>query len=139
MRKCLVTGASGLLGREVSSRLAGAYDVVRQAFAHAGPGMVTLDLRNAAELWEYVDEELRPDVVVHCAAYRDPDFCEQHPQEMRRLNVDPVRELCEMLRPDCRLVFVSSDYVFDGEHPPYREDSLRDPAGNPNWRRRTRS
>ncbi len=124
--KCLVTGAAGNLGREVVARLAGAYDVIGLGHQQGGLELLRADLRDPVAL-RGVLASVGPDVVVHCAAYRDPDFCEEQPEETRRLNVAPVRVMAEALPPAARLVFISSDYVFDGEHPPYREESPRGP------------
>jgi len=77
---------------------------------------------------EFFLRDLRPDVVVHCAAYRDPDFCEQHPAEASRLNLNPVARMAELLPPSVPLHFISSDYVFDGKAAPYAEDDVRRPV-----------
>ena len=126
MRKCLVTGASGFLGREVVARLSRGWEVVGLSLHHGGAGLRRVDLRQPEALRDVL-ADVRPDLVVHCAAYRDPDFCERDPEETRRLNVQPARVLCESLPAAARLVFISSDYVFDGDHPPYFEDSPRRP------------
>lgn len=121
MTTCLLLGASGALGRAVAGELASDYRLVLTSHTRKGPGFQPLDLREPGEVRAMV-ERARPDVVVLTAAYREPDFCEDHPGEARRLNVAPVQVLAEILPPDTRLVFISSDYVFDGTHPPYRED-----------------
>ena len=126
METCLITGASGLLGREVAAALAADYRVIPAGFSQAGPGQVRVDLRDPEALRAALEEQA-PDVVVHCAAYREPDFCEQEPEETRRLNVDPVRVMCDTLPAGVPLVLVSTDYVFDGETPPYREDDPVNP------------
>jgi dTDP-4-dehydrorhamnose reductase len=80
--------------------------------------------------------EVRPDAVVHLAAYRDPEFCEEHPAEADALNVQPTRLFCEALPEEVPLVFVSSDYVFDGLNPPYTES---DPVAPVNVYGRTKA
>jgi dTDP-4-dehydrorhamnose reductase len=68
-------------------------------------------------------ERTRPDSVIHAAAEPRPDFCQQHPQESRKINVDAgvsLAGLCHDAGISC--VFVSSDLVFDGASPPYSEE-----------------
>jgi dTDP-4-dehydrorhamnose reductase len=80
-----------------------------------------VDLRDPKAI-ENTVESVRPDIIVHCAAYADPDFCETRPDETRRLNVDPLHVFRKALHDRGRLVLISTDYVFDGEHAPYSED-----------------
>jgi dTDP-4-dehydrorhamnose reductase len=68
-----------------------------------------------------------PGAVVHLAAHPDPDFCEDHPEEARRLNLGSVQTLAATVPAGTYLLFVSSDYVFDGRLPPYAEDAPRSP------------
>lgn len=128
MKKCLVTGASGFLGGAVVSRLSDSgWHVVGTAHRRGAPEMRVADLRDEQAVSRLV-EEIRPDAVVHCAAARDPDACERDPGEARRLNVSPADFLVRALDPRVPLVFISSDYVFDGERPPYRETDDRAPV-----------
>ena len=123
----LVTGASGLLGRSLRVRLEGLGNVVGTGFSHAAEQLLPIDLRDAEALNGLL-KEARPDVVVHAAAYRDPDFCEDHPEEAFRLNVAPVQQFCELLPESVPLLFISSDYVFEGVAAPYREEDERHPV-----------
>ncbi len=123
----LVTGASGLLGSSLRTRLDDMGAVVATGFSNATTGLLPADLRDAEALKGLV-EEVKPDVVVHSAAYRDPDFCEEHPEEAFRLNVAPVEQFCELLPESMPLLFISSDYVFEGVAPPYREEDERHPV-----------
>ncbi|MDZ4199369.1 MAG: SDR family oxidoreductase [Kiritimatiellia bacterium] len=124
--KTLVTGATGFLGRAVARRLRRDGDVIELGLSGARSRQLVCDLRDA-QAWADLLKRERPDRVVNCAAYRDPDFCETNPGEARRLNVDPVRVLAETLPPEALLMQISSDYVFDGETPPYSEADSRRP------------
>jgi len=125
-KRCLVLGGSGFLGRETVPVLRRDFDVTATAMHHAAPGMLTVDMRDPVEL-EKVIRSTEPEVVVVLAAYREPDFCEADPEEARRLNTKPCETLNRILPPECPLLFVSTDYVFDGNAPPYTESSRQNP------------
>jgi dTDP-4-dehydrorhamnose reductase len=120
--RMLITGASGLLGQEMCSHFKEKVTLVRQGFAHGHSQDLACDLREPRDTRILV-EEARPDLVVHCAAYREPDYCEEHQQDARALNVGAVESLLHALPAAARFVLISTDYVFDGEHPPYGETS----------------
>jgi dTDP-4-dehydrorhamnose reductase len=126
-RRILVTGASGLLGRSLAKCLEDQGTVTGVGHSNPTGSLVSADLREA-DVLESLLMDSRPDVVVHSAAYRDPDFCEAHPEEARRLNLVPVEHLCEILPESVPLLFISSDYVFDGGAAPYDEGDGRHPV-----------
>lgn len=123
---CLVLGGSGFLGCEAVPELAKSFHVVATSMHQQGPAWRPVDIRDATALRRLVDD-VQPAVVALLAAYRDPDYCEEHPEETRRLNVEPARTLAGVLPPAAKLLFVSTDYVFDGENPPSAEDAPRRP------------
>lgn len=125
-RTCLALGASGFLGREAVPELAKSFEVIATSRRPRSGGMRAIDMRDRDALIALLDE-VQPDAVVAMAAYREPDFCEENPVETRRLNTDPYRVLVEALPASTRLLFVSTDYVFDGDDPPYAEDAPRQP------------
>jgi dTDP-4-dehydrorhamnose reductase len=125
-KRLLLTGASGFLGQALLERLSTTYDVVGLGYAHAVAPIRTVDVRQGSALRALL-EEICPDVVVHSAAYRDPDFCEANPEETRVLNTQPLQTLHDGLPETCPIVLISTDYVFDGSHPPYREEDHRQP------------
>jgi dTDP-4-dehydrorhamnose reductase len=66
------------------------------------------------------------DVVINCAAWTDVDGAETHPDEAMRVNRDGARNVAEAA---AKVVYVSSDYVFDGaKHSPYVESDPRNPV-----------
>ncbi|OWA51732.1 Methionine adenosyltransferase 2 subunit beta [Hypsibius exemplaris] len=129
--KCVViTGASGLLGRAVSQTFSAAgWRTVGLAFsrAHLHPNLVKLDITDKVAFENLIQRE-KPDVIVHCAAEKDPDAAANKPEETKRLNVDATRDLAECARRHgVFLIYISTDYVFDGESPPYKEDAVPHP------------
>ncbi|WP_027803068.1 dTDP-4-dehydrorhamnose reductase family protein [Paraburkholderia dilworthii] len=129
MFKVAVIGASGLLGRAIVDELAAqpAWQVVGTAFSRPGPNTVALDVRDPREIEQFVEREA-PDALVVAAAERRPDVCERQPELARALNVDAVRAIAAAAhRRGAWTLSISTDYVFDGTHPPYRPDSAPAP------------
>ncbi len=72
---------------------------------------------------------LRPHAVIHTAALADIDFCQANPEAAHAVNVGLTRELARgCAQSGTRLVFCSTDTVFDGEHAPYAEDAASGPV-----------
>src|SRR5207245_292176 len=72
---------------------------------------------------------VQPDAVIHTAALADIDFCQAHPELARAVNVDLTRHLAQLCADTkTRLVFCSTDTIFDGEHAPYREEDRPGPV-----------
>jgi len=123
---CAVLGASGFLGGEAVSVLRASFEVIPTSMKPRGAAYRQLDIRDPVALADFLRES-RPDVVVALAAYREPDVCEEFPEETRRLNTEPMKVLVKVLPPEVPILFVSTDYVFDGKHPPFKENDERRP------------
>ena len=66
-------------------------------------------------------QEKRPDVLVHAAAQRFPDKMQKDPEQARKLNVSASQTLAEALKDiGSKMLYISTDYVFDGKNPPYK-------------------
>lgn len=128
--KLLVTGASGLLGRAVMRECTRAgHEVIGLAFSRVSGALVKLDLTDAEAIHGLIQRE-RPDVVINLAAERRPDVVERDPVAVRKLNVDApaiLAQACATLNPPAYLLNISTDYVFDGQNPPYFVDSPTHP------------
>jgi len=116
--KYLITGASGMLGRDLQDALAG-----RQVTAL---GRTDLDVTDAAAVAAAVRGHA---VVLNCAAYTKVDDAETHEAEAYGVNATgPANLAAACADTGARLVTISTDYVFDGNATtPYAEDRPRDP------------
>ncbi|MDW8289688.1 MAG: dTDP-4-dehydrorhamnose reductase [Armatimonadota bacterium] len=110
--RVLVIGASGMLGQDVYARFAPHFTVV--STSRQG-GDVRLDITDG-EATRRVVSETAPDVVVLCAAYTDVDGCERNPEEAYRINAFGTANVASACTEvGARLLYVSTDYVFDGD------------------------
>jgi dTDP-4-dehydrorhamnose reductase len=101
-----VLGAAGQLGRDLCPRLPG------EVIPLSRSGSPALDLARPESLGALFDE-IRPDVVLNCAAYNFVDRAESEPHEAFAVNAWGVRELArQCAERDCLLVHFSTDYVF---------------------------
>jgi dTDP-4-dehydrorhamnose reductase len=125
--KVLVVGGSGQLGMALGAAFgrgpaSARNQVVSTAHAHPQPGQTTLDLGDIDATTALVRAE-RPDVVLIAAAMCHVDRCEQEPALCRRINVAAPAAIAEWARGSgARVVFFSTDHVFDGERASYAED-----------------
>ncbi|XP_073507325.1 methionine adenosyltransferase 2 subunit beta isoform X2 [Phyllobates terribilis] len=127
-KKALVTGASGLLGRSVYREFKAAnWHIVGCSYTRVRPKHETLNLLDDSAVKDLV-EDFKPDVIVHCAAERRPEIVENNPYSATMLNVGASENLAKVAAgTGAFLIYISTDYVFDGTSPPYREDSEPNP------------
>lgn len=106
--KWLITGAGGLLGRELVGQLrAAGYPVV-------AADRTTLDITDAQAVTSFIQQHL-PDVIINCAAYTAVDTAEQHKDAAFMANQIAVEHLTAACsHPGSRLIQISTDYVFSG-------------------------
>jgi len=118
--KVMILGATGLLGKVLLREWSG--DEV------VGLGSRDLDIRDGGKVREAV-EKLRPAWIVIAAAYTDVDGCESHSDLAFAVNRDGAVNVAEAANlVGAKLLFLSSDYVFDGKKTsPYEADDVRNP------------
>ena len=126
MKKLLVTGASGFLGWNLCHLAKANWEVYGTYFSHAvtiyNTTLYKIDLTDFAELKQLFDR-LNPDAVIHTAAASKPNFCQTNRELAYAINVDAavnIARLCSDRHLPC--AFTSTDLVFDGKNPLYKED-----------------
>ena len=115
------------MGRTLMKTLSTCFTVIGTGFSRAQGNIHKLDLTDEIAICHFLDTH-QPDVLIHAAAERKPVICEQFPEHTLALNV----QASEFLATQCtqrqiRLLFISTDYVFDGHQAPYDESTKPNP------------
>lgn len=122
MKKILVTGCNGQLGRAINKE----YDQSTVEFINtdvqAGEGIIALDITSIDNVMSLV-RETKPDVIINCAAHTAVDLCETQWDSAYRINAIGPRNLSiAATEVNAKMIHVSTDYVFDGNGTrPYTE------------------
>ena len=127
--KVLVTGVGGQLGHDVMNELykrgyegigsdiAPAYSGAQDGTAVTAMPYVQLDITDCAAVQKVIGD-CRPDVVVHCAAWTAVDLAEDEDkiEKVRAINAGGTANIAKACKElDCKMVYISTDYVFDGQ------------------------
>jgi dTDP-4-dehydrorhamnose reductase len=127
--KVLVIGGTGLVGNALVRTWAarGAEVAAATYHCHASGGFLQLDIQEESRIRELL-ESRKPSVVAVPAANPYVDYCELHPDETRKVNVAGTLNVARACRDiGARMVFYSSDYVFDGLKGVYTEEDAPNP------------
>lgn len=120
--RILVTGVKGQLGHDVVNELN------KRGHTPIGVDVEEMDITDAAA----VEQEMKGgdlDAVIHCAAYTAVDAAEDNQELCMRVNAEGTRNIARICKElDVKMIYISTDYVFDGEgERPWEPDDARDP------------
>lgn len=131
MARFLITGASGLLGLNISLQLSKANEVIgtmnNNVLTDVPFHVLSIDFStNNHFLREF--EKIQPDVIIHCAAIANLDECEKFPDKAYYLNAEIPGKLAYLSKKNgIKLVHISTDAVFDGKTGNYSENDHPEP------------
>ncbi|MDE7431106.1 MAG: dTDP-4-dehydrorhamnose reductase [Lachnospiraceae bacterium] len=120
--RVLVTGVKGQLGYDVVNELK------KNGIEAVGVDIEEMDITDK-EAVNKVLTEAKIDAVIHCAAYTAVDAAEDNMDICRKVNADGTRNIAEVCKKlDIKMMYISTDYVFDGEgERPWEPDDERNP------------
>lgn len=132
MKRLLLTGASGLLGWNVCRLKRLEYEILGVAHRHPialeGVRCLSIDLTDRAETAGLFAKH-KPHVVIHAAAATNVNWCQVNSMQSFGINVEVPRYVAALCAESAiPYVFISSDMVFDGLNPPYREQDPVSPV-----------
>ncbi|EKN71356.1 dTDP-4-dehydrorhamnose reductase [Neobacillus bataviensis LMG 21833] len=122
--RVVVTGAAGQLGQDVMLELA------RKNHEAIGTDRTKLDITNEADVFAFIGE-VKPDVILHCAAYTNVDAAEENEELAYQINASGTEYLAKAAaQVGAKILYVSTDYVFDGTaSEPYEVNQQTKPLG----------
>jgi len=131
--RILVTGASGLLGSHVAHYFSKKHNVIAQFYSNKidirGCHNIAVDLTSDTELKALF--KLKPDIVIHCAALASIDECERNKKLAWNLNVTLTKKIAQHCEESkARLIFISTNAVFDGKQKEYHENDEPSPINH---------
>ena len=130
--KVVLTGSTGLVGSAIIEQAAGDGELeiipwFRNPANHSRVHIVA-DL-TVAEQWETQLSKIKPDVLIHSAAQSHVDRCSDNLSACRRINVEATKKLVHACNAmGTHLVYISSDFVFNGKADGFYEESSREPV-----------
>jgi S-adenosylmethionine synthetase len=118
--KVLITGATGLLGRAIRKEFETTdWEILSLGFSREHAEIIKLDLTDFDLVRMLIMTE-KPDIIIHSAAERRPDVTDNNPDAATELNVDATANLAKLAdKYGIFIVYMSTDYVFDGTKAPY--------------------
>ncbi len=127
--KVFISGASGLVGSNcLKLFLEKGWHTVGSYFSFETDNTVFYDTLLPDHPMNFDIEEFGPDVIVHCGALTHVDYCETHEQESYEKTVQSTINLIAVAKAcKAKMVYLSTDYVFDGKDGPYKEDAPMNP------------
>ena len=127
MKKILITGAFGQLGASLCKTLSNESILAtgRSIVSSTKYKSIELDITNPKQV-KGVIYKYNPDIIIHLAAMTDVDGCEKNPETAFDVNVKATEGLIKNYNG--KFIYISTDYVFDGEDGPYVEDDKVNPV-----------
>lgn len=138
MKTILITGSNGLLGQKLIYALLernkknNSWNIIatskgeNRLIEKNGYTYEALDITNQTEV-DSVFAKYRPDVVINTAAMTNVDACESDRAGAKAMNADAVAHLVNASKSDCHFIHLSTDFIFDGENGPYKEEDVPNP------------
>jgi len=138
-KKILITGSNGLLGQKLAHLLVHNAEVEVVATSRGKNKLsqllpelhfVALDVADEQQVEQVIQKE-KPTHLIHTAAMTNIDECELNPEACWQLNVTAVQYLVNACKKyHCHFVYLSTDFVFDGESGPYQEEDSPNPISH---------
>jgi dTDP-4-dehydrorhamnose reductase len=128
MATLLITGGSGFVGRNLAEFFSRRWSVVNSSLESPEPNAIRLDIIDADAVVRTF-KRVAPEVVIHAAGNKNVRFCETHALAAHQVNAIGTQNVARACRQSgARLIYLSTDLVFDGQRGGYQEYEEPQPA-----------
>ena len=130
-QRLFVTGASGLLGNKIVELAKFKFEVIPlHGTRLLQPNSLQIDITNKNRVMQLFND-LKPDIVIHTASETNVDKCEIEKEHAWKVNVEGTQNIAEECQKNnTKIVYISTDYVFDGEKGLYAEEDCPNPINH---------
>ena len=130
-KNILITGGNGQLGHSLNNFFENknyniddlSFNVFFTSLNNTSYPLNLTSLDNVSKLINNIE----PDYIINCAALTNVDFCEENRKESYEVNVKIVKNIISSMPKRSKLIHISTDYIFDGEKAPYKEEDIPNP------------
>jgi len=134
MEKMMIVGGSGLLGGHLINAAQRDFEVVATYLGHPMevPGCTCIPMNiTDTQGTERIILDKKPDLIILSAAQRNVDYCETNKEEVWKINVEGARNVAlASKKSGSKLIYLSTDLVFDGKKGPYVEEDKTNPVNH---------
>lgn len=128
--KIIFTGITGLLGSYFLKNAADSYEIIgvgNKNIQKTAKNSYKVDITNKRQILSFI-KKINPAIIIHAVSIGNVDYCEKHPKEAYRVNVEGTRNVIHAAeRVGAKIIFLSSNAIYDGLNPPYHEKSKTKP------------
>jgi len=133
MKKILITGSTGLLGRTLIFEnkkfeiIAGYFPENNYSTLKYVNKKYLLDIRDFKEISRIIDSE-KVEIIIHCALLANVDYVEKHREEAYQTNFIGTKNIVDLCKDrEIKFIHISTNAIYDGRNPLYSENSQRNP------------
>ena len=118
--KILLTGSAGYIGQIIKKHFEDTCDIICLDLVLKDSHQIQCNIMDRQPL-EKIAKDVNPDVVIHAVGNKNIGFCENNPDEAFRINCDTIKNIAQVFGEKAKIIYISTDYVFDGLRGEYTE------------------